>query len=126
MKDGCNCNGACKADPEKLPRIILTRRDEDIMVHYLMLTRQVTHLADCLFHIVRLTTQVSGTHGSKKLDYKGWRAYAQSEISDVLVQVRRICDILEIDFVETYCMGVKRDEEKRKVYEELHPGDKWV
>jgi hypothetical protein len=111
---------------EEKPRIILNRRDEDIMVHYLMLTRQITHLADCLFHIVRLSTQNDGTHGSKKLDYCGWRSYAQSEISDVLVQVKRICDILDLDFVDTYCMGIKRDREKQKTYEELHPGDKWV
>jgi len=108
------------------PDIILNKRDEAIMVHYMMLTRQITHLADCLFHIVRLETQPDGTHGSAKLNYKGYRAYSQSEISDAIVQMKKLCDILDLDFIDTYLMGMKRDEEKKKMYLETHPGDKWV
>jgi len=108
------------------PYIILNRRDEAIVVHYLMLTRQITHLADCLFHIVRLETQADKTHGSAKLDYKGYRAYSQSELSDAIVQIKKLCDILDLDFIETYSMGMKRDAEKKKLYLEMHPGDKWV
>lgn len=108
------------------PKIILTERDESLMVHYLMLTRQCTHLADCLFHIVRLATQKDGTHGSLHLDYRGWRAYTQSEIADMLVQAKRLCDELDLDFIDTYSMGLKRDIEKRKDYEKIHPNDKWV
>jgi hypothetical protein len=111
---------------EEKPVVILNLRDECLMVHYLMLTRQVTHLADCLFHIVRLATQKDGTHGSKKLDYKGWKAYSQSELSDVLVQVWKLCRILDIDYEETFKMGMQRDAEKRILYEKTHPGDKWV
>ena len=112
-------------DPLK-PKIILTKRDESLMVHYMMLTRQLTHLADCLFHIVRLKTQKDGTHGSAHLDYRGYRVYAQSEIADMLVQTKRILDELDLDFIDTYSMGLKRDIEKRKDYLETHPGDDWV
>ena len=115
-----------KGTTEEKPEVILNRRDESIMVHYMMLTRQITHLADCLFHIVRLTTQKDGTHGSKHLDYRGWRAYSQSELADALVQIRKLCDILDLDFVDTYSLGLKRDEEKQRMYEATHPGDKWV
>jgi hypothetical protein len=108
------------------PDIILNKRDEAIMVHYMMLTRQITHLADCLFHIVRLETQPDGTHGSAKLNYRGYRAYSQSEISDAIVQMKKLCDILDLDFIDTYLMGMKRDDEKKKNYLETHPGDKWV
>jgi hypothetical protein len=114
------------AEEDKIPLIIFNRRDESIMVHYMMLTRQITHLADCLFHIVRLHTQKDGTHGSKKLDYRGWRAYSQSEIADVIIQTEKLCKILDLDFMATYEMGKERDKEKREMYEQLHPGDKWV
>ena len=108
------------------PKIILTKRDESLMVHYMMLTRQLTHLADCLFHIVRLATQKDGTHGSSHRDYIGWCAYAKSEIADMLVQVKRLCDALDLDFIDTYSLGLKRDIEKRKDYAETHPHDDWV
>lgn len=108
------------------PEIILTKRDESLMVHYMMLTRQITKLSDCLFHIVRLTTQKDGTHGSARLDYIGYRAYAKSEIADMLVQARKLCDDLDIDFVDTYVMGMHRDKEKREEYEKTHPDDCWV
>jgi len=108
------------------PKIILTERDESLMVHYMMLTRQITHLADCLFHIVRIATQKDATHGSLHLDYRGWRAYSQSELADVIMQIKKLCDILELDFIDTYLMGMKRDREKKEDYEKTHPNDKWV
>jgi hypothetical protein len=86
----------------------------------------MTHLADCFTHIIRISTQIDGKHGSAQLDYRGWIVYSQSEISDMLVQTKKLCDILGLDFVETYCLGIKRDKEKEKAYLENHPGDEWI
>jgi hypothetical protein len=104
--------------------LIKSKRSEQLLIHYVMLSRQMTHLCDCFTHIIRLDT--NDIHGSKGLDIKGYRAYAQSEISDMLVQTKKLCDILEIDFVDTYTLGLKRDIEKEKLYKENHPNDKWI
>jgi hypothetical protein len=73
---------------------------------------------------MRLCTQPDGKH--KGMDYKGYRVYAQSELGDVLVQTRKLCDILDLDFVETYCMGMARDREKKDEYLATHPDDEWI
>jgi hypothetical protein len=107
-------------------QFVKCQRDEHLLFHYMMLTRQMTKLADCFTHIIRVSSQISGKHGSAQLDYKGWVAYSQSEISDLLAQTKKLCDILGIDFVETYIMGMKRDAEKREEYLKTHPGDEWI
>lgn len=107
-------------------KIIKTDRDEALLVHYVMLTRQITRLADCLFHIVRLATQESGKHGSANLDYLGYRAYAKTELADVLCQVRKLCDVLSLNFNEILNLGIERDKEKKETYLKDHPKDEWV
>ena len=105
-------------------KLIKNTRDEALIVHYMMLTRQMTKLSDCITHIMRLHTQPDGKH--KGMDYAGYRVYAQSELADALVQTRKLCDILDLDFVETYCMGMVRDREKKAEYLETHPNDEWI
>lgn len=107
-------------------KFIFNERDEQLVVHYIMLTRQLTRLADCIFHIIRLATQLDGRHGSADLDFRGYKAYAQTEIADVICQAKRLCDILELNFGETVKMGDIRDEEKKAEYLKNHPNDKWV
>lgn len=107
-------------------KFVRCQRDEHLLFHYMMLTRQMTKLADCFTHIIRISTQLDGKHGSAQLDYRGWVAYSQSEISDMLAQTKKLCDILGIDFVETYIMGLKRDVEKREEYLKTHPDDEWI
>jgi hypothetical protein len=107
-------------------QFVKCRRDENLLFHYMMMTRQMTRLADCFTHIIRTSTQIDGKHGSAQLDYRGWVVYSQSEISDLLVQTKKLCDILGVDFVETYCMGLERDAEKKALYLESHPNDKWI
>lgn len=104
--------------------LIFTKRDEKLVMHYMLLTRQMTKLSDSLLHIVRLHTQSDKKH--KGIDYNGYKAYAQSEIADILMQCKKLCDILGVDFISTYMMGIKRDEEKRKEYLEIHPEDEWI
>jgi len=107
-------------------KIIKNERDEQLLIHYMMLTRQMTRLSDCFMHIIRLSTQESGRHGSKDLDYKGYKAYAQTELSDILCQVEKLCKILGLNFNETLMMGFKRDKEKEEEYLEKHPSDEWI
>ena len=107
-------------------KLVKNDRDEALLVHYVMLTRQMTKLADCFTHIMRLPTQADGRHGHASLDFRGYRAFAQSELSDVLCQVKKLCDILELDFFATLGMGLVRDAEKRSEYQESHPGDQWI
>jgi hypothetical protein len=106
--------------------LIKNKRDEQLVFHYIMLTRQITHLSDCLIHIIRLPTQDNGTHGSQNLDYKGYRAYIQTEIADVLMQSAKILETLDLPFQETLVMGITRDLEKQEEYKRKHPNDKWI
>jgi hypothetical protein len=94
------------------------------MVHYMLLTRQMTKLADSLFHIVRLANQPTKTHKGK--DFAAYKVYAQSELADVTMQVEKLCRILGVDFNETVEMGRRRDAEKKVEYLKDHPYDLWV
>ncbi len=105
-------------------RIIKTLRDELLMLHYMLMTRQMTKLSDSLLHIVRLANQPDHMHKGK--DYAGYKAYAQSELADILVQVEKICDILGCDFDATLEMGRSRDLEKKAEYLSMHPHDHWL
>lgn len=104
--------------------LIFTKRDERLMFHYMILTRQMTRLSDSLLHIIRLYTQKDHKH--KGIDYRGYRAYAQSELADIILQVKKLCDILGLDFIETYTMGLARDKEKSQEYLDQHPEDTWI
>jgi len=107
-------------------KIIKTERDEQLVVHYMMLTRQMTRLSDCFMHIIRLPTQESGTHGRLNLDFIGYRAYAKTELADIICQIKKLCKILELNFNMTLIMGLKRDEEKKAEYLKKHPNDEWI
>ncbi len=109
-------------------KIIKNRRDEKLVFAYIMLTRQATRLADCLTHIIRLPTSNDGkaVHESKILDFKGFRAYMQTELSDVLCQAKKMIEILGLDFDETLKMGLQRDIEKKTEYLKKHPNEEWI
>ena len=107
-----------------MPNYIFNNRDEKLIFQYMLLTRQITSLSDCIQHIIRLgnkpDTEVN------RLKYKGYVAFAQSELSDVYAQYVKMCDILEIPIQETCEMGMIRQEEKRKEYERRNPTDVWI
>ena len=105
-------------------KIIRTARDEQLVVHYMMLTRQMTKLSDCITHIMRLSTQEDQKH--KGIDYNGYRAYAMTELADVFCQTKKLCEILEVDPMQTYVLGIERDKEKKREYLESHPKDEWI
>lgn len=103
-------------------KVIFTERDEALVLHYMMLTRQMTRLADCIQHILRLRTR---DDSDGKL-FKGYAAYAQSELSDVFAQGKKICEILGLSFEETVQLGILRDEEKRVEFLNRYPTESWV
>lgn len=105
-----------------MPKVIFTERDELLALHYMLLTRQMTRLSDCLLHIIRLHTQ--GDDDGKL--FKGYRGYAQTELADVIHHVKKFCEILGISFDETVHMAYERDKEKREEFLRKHPGEYWI
>lgn len=75
------------------PKVIRTERQEQLALHYMLLTRQLTKLSDALMHVIR---------GE---DEKGYRAFAQTEVADAIVQCEKITKALGVDFNETLAMG---------------------
>ena len=107
-----------------MPLYLFNERDEKLLLQYLLLTRQITSLADSVQHIIRLGNKPDSVEN--RLKHKGYMAFAQSELSDVYAQFVKICDLLEIDIQETVEMGLKRQEEKKKEYLQRNPNDVWI
>jgi len=105
-----------------MAKVIFTERDEALALHYMLLTRQMTRLADCFQHIFRLSTREDD---DGKL-FKGYRAYAQSELADVIYQAKKLCEILGIDFEETEKLGDLRDKEKKEEFLKKYPNEHWI
>lgn len=105
-----------------MAKVIFTERDESLALHYMMLTRQMTKLADCIQHIFRLHTR---DDSDGKL-FEGYAAYAQSELADVFVQGKMLCEVLGLPFEETIQMGILRDKEKMEEYLKRYPNEHWV
>ena len=105
-----------------MAKIIFTERDEALALHYMLLTRQMTRLADCLQHIFRLHTREDD---DGKL-FKGYKAYAQSELADVICEVKRLCKTLGISFEKTEEMGDVRYEEKKQEFLKKYPDEHWI
>lgn len=99
-----------------------TTRDDKLTILFYLLNRQTGSIADCLRHIQ------GDKHGAgyTEEEAKGWIAFMQTELADTSWIVRRLCNVLEIDYNATLIMGVKRDAEKKKEYLERHPGANWV
>ena len=99
----------------------ITRDDKLTLLYYLFI-RQMGAIADCLRHIQ------GGKQGAMYSDEEinGWIAYTQTELADVSILVRRMCNVLDIDYDSTVVMGIARDEEKRKEYLRRHPERIWV
>jgi len=108
-----------------MPKLIFTEIHEGLMLHYMMLTRQITGLCDCLLHIIRLHTRVKDQAEFTKL-FNGYRAYTQSELADVICQTKKLCQILKISFEETIVLGDERDKEKRAEFKKRYPDDSWI
>jgi hypothetical protein len=105
-------------------KVITTQRHERIMLHYMLLTKQMTKLSDTLLHIVRLNKRATGE--KRKVLFNGFRAYAQTELADVIMQVRRLCDILGLSYEDTQRMSLTRDQEKKEGFRRKYPNEPWI
>ncbi len=107
-----------------MTKVIVTEIHEKIMLHYMLLTRQMAKLSDSLLHIIRLDSRATG---EKKISlFNGYRAYAQTELSDVICQVKKICDDLGLSYRETEKLGDERDKEKGEEFFKRYPNEPWI
>ena len=97
-------------------------RDDKLTLLFYLLNRQTGAIADCLRHIQ------GDKQGANYTDEEaeGWVAHMQTELADISWIVRRMCNVLDIDYDMTLVMGVFRDAEKCKEYLHRHPGAYWV
>jgi hypothetical protein len=105
-----------------MAKLIFTERDEKLALHYFMLTRQVTGLTDSFLHIFRLHSRGDETGNL----FKGYKAYAQTELGDAIHHIKEICETLGLDFKETEIMGDARYKEKQEEFLMRHPNDHWI
>jgi len=103
---------------------IFNERDEKLLLQYLLLTRQITGLADCFQHIIRLGNKPDNETTRQK--FRAYILFSQTELSDTIAQVEKLCDLLGLDFNETIEMGRKRQEEKKQDYLKRNPKDVWT
>lgn len=99
----------------------ITRDDKLTLLYYLFI-RQMGAIADCLRHI---QGDKQGAMYSDE-EINGWIAHTQTELADTSVLVRRMCNVLGVDYDSTVIMGIARDVEKRDEYLRRHPGAHWV
>ncbi len=99
-----------------------TTRDDKLTLLFYLLTRQTGAIADCIRHIQGEKKNAECTDE----EYSGWIAYMKTELGDATMIIRKMCDVLEIDYDGTVILGIRRDTEKRQEYLERHPGAHWV
>lgn len=97
-------------------------RDDKLTLLFYLLNRQTGAIADCLRHIQGDKQDTEYTDE----EVKGWVGYMQTELADTSMIVRRICNVLGVDYDATVVMGVVRDSEKKKEYLKRHPGAHWI
>ena len=106
-----------------MPKVIVTDMHERLMLHYMLLTRQMTKLSDCLLHIIRLDFRATGEE--KKSLFNGYRAYARTELADVICQVKKICEDLGLSYEKVDALEDVRDKEKEEEFLKKYPNIIW-
>ena len=106
-----------------MTKIIKTELHEKLVLYYMLLTRQMTKLSDCFFHIIRLDFK---SEKERKELFIGYRVYAQSELADAICLIKKICEILGISYIETERLGDKREKEKREEFLKRYPNEPWT
>jgi hypothetical protein len=109
-----------------MSKVIFTEMHEAIMLHYMLLVRQLARLSDSLLHIIRMHTRVEQGSVKAVQFFKGYSAHAQTELADIICQSKKICETLSLDFNETMEMGDIRYEEKMKEFLKRYPNDQWI
>ena len=63
---------------------------------------------------------------SIKLLFKGYRAYAQTELADVICQVKKICEDLGLSYEKVDALEDVRDKEKEEEFLKKYPNEPWI
>jgi len=106
-----------------MTKMIKTELHEKLALYYMLLTRQMTKLSDCFFHIIRLDFKLDK---EREELFVGYRAYAQSELADAICLIKKICGILGVSYIETENLGDKREKEKREEFLKRYPNEPWT
>ena len=106
-----------------MTKTIKTELHEKLALYYMLLTRQMTKLSDCFFHIIRLDFKPEEERGEL---FIGYQIYAQSELADAIRVIKKICEILGLSYVETENLGDKREREKREEFLKRYPDEPWT
>jgi hypothetical protein len=109
-----------------MPKLILTEEHEALVLHYMLLARQLNGLSGCLLHIIRMHTRAEQGGEKQRQLLKGYCLHAQADLADLIFQTKKICEILGLDFTETVKMGDARHEEKKREFVKRHPNDEWI
>lgn len=114
-------------DDSKQPELIQSKSEEDMILQFMFLQNQISTLGHCINHILWLKKK-QGLSEEEDRDalFRGYRAHASSELSDIIRQTRKLCDTLGLDYREVYVMADLREAEKRLEYEQKNPEKKWV
>ncbi|PIX90831.1 MAG: hypothetical protein COZ28_01670 [Candidatus Moranbacteria bacterium CG_4_10_14_3_um_filter_44_15] len=107
-----------------MSKVIFTEEHEALVLHYNLLVRQLARLFDAILHIIRLHTRA--TCQNYQSFRNGYKAFAQTEIADIIHQSKKILEILDLSFEETVQMGHERYEEKKREFIKRYPNDKWI
>ena len=106
-----------------MPRMIISNFHERLALYYMLLTRQLTKLSNCFFHIMRLDFK---PEKEREELFIGYRNYVQSELADAICLIKKICEILGISYIETENLGDKREKEKREEFLKRYPNEPWI
>lgn len=107
-----------------MPKVIFTEEHEALMLHYNLLVRQLARLSDAILHIIRLHTRATPENYQGLRN--GYKAFAQTEIADIIHQSKKILEIFDLSFEETFQMGQARYEEKKREFIKRYPNDEWI
>lgn len=88
-------------------------------MRFLMLTRQTAALSTCITNILRVPHHLGREEGP-------YISYMKTELADMLAEIEGMCDLLDIEFVDTYTLGVKRREEKEEQFKKRYPNVPWI
>jgi thymidylate synthase len=111
-------------DPTGDCEVIRTSEHEKLALHYILLTRQMSSLSDCLLHLIRLDRRASGSTLVRRR--KGYVDHASTELADIIMQVKRLCVILGLEYWNVDALAERRDSEKSRDFRRRYPSEPWI
>jgi len=99
---------------------IITPKEEALVMHFLVLVRQMAELASSIEGILK------SKDAEEAKRWKGYNSELKASLADSVYQIKRICQILKIDLLcELIPLGEERNRQKREEYLRKHPDGTW-